>query len=594
MRIPRRSRSKLGDDLVEMREWLHGFAESVIRPAAAEWGRAGGNPVGRSWRRPPRSVFTRWTSTRSSTSRDPGWVSRSRFEELFWGDAGGSGWRWPAARWPPSPWWPTGRRSRSGSGARRCSAARGEVKLGAFCSSEPEAGSDVGRDQDPRGLRTATADAWVLNGVKTWATNGGHRETCTWSWRQWILSSERGGRPALSCRRAHTDCLWGRSFRKHGIRALAHRRGSCCPTSGYPASALVGGPGPARPAAGPGPRGRSRWRAGRHEDVRVVPGPGWRRWRSAVARAAVGVRDGVRRGPGFSSVVRWGQNQAVAFMLADMRAAVDAARPADVARPPGWARQGKPLASAEGSMSKLVAGETAVRVTEQAIQILGGKRVHARLPGRAVAPRRQDLHDLRGYLRDPAHDHRPRRHRPGCAIVLTCEKLPFFNPRRMTVRSPEHVQTPGRLAWCSVHCSVSIRGVIVRRSAVRSGLCPRGLQAWSETVAPACPGPRDGAYRSEASGGVKQRRVRVCSAAGRLVLPAVNQASFAELGVACLVKGDRRLLVATSADPGSCRVRRDNCDRNWTQAHASGYSGKEYLESGMRSFRAADGKLTTR
>jgi hypothetical protein len=36
------------------------------------------------------------------------------------------------------------------------------------------------------------------------------------------------------------------------------------------------------------------------------------------------------------------------------------------------ARQGKPLAGAEGSMSKLVAGETAVRVTEQAIQVLGG------------------------------------------------------------------------------------------------------------------------------------------------------------------------------------------------------------------------------
>src|SRR2546430_2178046 len=28
---------ELGDDLVEMRDWLHGFAESVIRPTAAEW-----------------------------------------------------------------------------------------------------------------------------------------------------------------------------------------------------------------------------------------------------------------------------------------------------------------------------------------------------------------------------------------------------------------------------------------------------------------------------------------------------------------------------------------------------------------------------
>jgi alkylation response protein AidB-like acyl-CoA dehydrogenase len=36
------------------------------------------------------------------------------------------------------------------------------------------------------------------------------------------------------------------------------------------------------------------------------------------------------------------------------------------------ARQGLSFSNAEGSMSKLFAGETAVRVTEQAIQILGG------------------------------------------------------------------------------------------------------------------------------------------------------------------------------------------------------------------------------
>jgi alkylation response protein AidB-like acyl-CoA dehydrogenase len=33
---------------------------------------------------------------------------------------------------------------------------------------------------------------------------------------------------------------------------------------------------------------------------------------------------------------------------------------------------GKPFENGEGSMSKLKAGETAVRVTEEAIQILGG------------------------------------------------------------------------------------------------------------------------------------------------------------------------------------------------------------------------------
>ena len=35
-------------------------------------------------------------------------------------------------------------------------------------------------------------------------------------------------------------------------------------------------------------------------------------------------------------------------------------------------RTGKPFAAGEGSMSKLYAGETAVWVTEQAIQIMGG------------------------------------------------------------------------------------------------------------------------------------------------------------------------------------------------------------------------------
>ena len=58
-------------------------------------------------------------------------------------------------------------------------------------------------------------------------------------------------------------------------------------------------------------------------------------------------------------------------MLADMQASVDAARLLTW-RAAWMARQGKAFARAEGSMSKLVAGETAVRVTEQAIQILGG------------------------------------------------------------------------------------------------------------------------------------------------------------------------------------------------------------------------------
>jgi alkylation response protein AidB-like acyl-CoA dehydrogenase len=46
------------------------------------------------------------------------------------------------------------------------------VKLGAFCSSEPGAGSDVAAIRT-RAVYDETADEWVINGVKTWATNGG-------------------------------------------------------------------------------------------------------------------------------------------------------------------------------------------------------------------------------------------------------------------------------------------------------------------------------------------------------------------------------------------------------------------------------------
>ena len=44
---------ELGDDLIEMRDWLHEFAASVIRPAAADWDERE-ETRGRSSRRRPR------------------------------------------------------------------------------------------------------------------------------------------------------------------------------------------------------------------------------------------------------------------------------------------------------------------------------------------------------------------------------------------------------------------------------------------------------------------------------------------------------------------------------------------------------------
>ena len=65
------------------------------------------------------------------------------------------------------------------------------------------------------------------------------------------------------------------------------------------------------------------------------------------------------------------ENQGVAFTLANMKMEIDAARLL-VWRASWMARNGIPFENAEGSMSKLKAGEVAVWATERAIQILGG------------------------------------------------------------------------------------------------------------------------------------------------------------------------------------------------------------------------------
>ena len=60
------------------------------------------------------------------------------------------------------------------------------------------------------------------------------------------------------------------------------------------------------------------------------------------------------------------ENQAISFALANMKTEIDASRLL-VWRAAWMARNRKQFTAAEGSMSKLKAGETAVRVTEQAI-----------------------------------------------------------------------------------------------------------------------------------------------------------------------------------------------------------------------------------
>ncbi len=287
------------------------------------------------------------------------------FEELFWGDAGiglslsGSGLAAVAVA-------SNGTEEQIGEWLPQMFGSPGDVKLGAFCSSEPDAGSDVGAIRTRAVYHEAT-DEWVLNGTKTWATNGGIADVHVVVASVDPALGSRGqasfivppGTPGLS---------QGQKFRKHGIRA-SHTAEVILDDVRVPGRCLVGGKErlDARLA-----RIASGGSAGEQAAMKT-----FERSRPSVAAMAVGVaRAALEYATEYSTQrVQFGhpigQNQGVAFMLADMQASVDAARLLTW-RAAWMARNGLPFEHAEGSISKLVAGETAVRVTEQAIQILGG------------------------------------------------------------------------------------------------------------------------------------------------------------------------------------------------------------------------------
>jgi len=352
------------EDVLEIRDWVHEFAASVVRPAAAEWDEREETP----WPIIQEAAKIGLYSLEFFAQQ---WFEQSglgipvTFEELFWGDAGiglsivgtglaaaavsGNGTPEQAAQWLPEMF-----------------GTVNDVKLGAFCASEPEAGSDIGAIRTRAVYDEATGD-WVLNGVKSWATNGGIANVHV------VVASVD---PALGTRGQATFIIppgtpglsQGQKFRKHGIRA-SHTAEVILDDVRVPGSCLLGGKEKldARLA-----RVREGGRSGEHAAMRTFEAT-----RPTVAAMAVGIaraayeyaRDYAREREQFGRKI--GENQAIAFLLADMATRVDIARLLTW-RAAWMARNGKPFTQAEGSMSKLVAGETAVWVTEQAIQVLGG------------------------------------------------------------------------------------------------------------------------------------------------------------------------------------------------------------------------------
>ena len=355
---------ELTADVREMRDWLHEFAEKVIRPAGAQWDEREETP----W---PILEEAAKIGLYSLDFFAQQWLEPSglgtlvAFEELFWGDAGialslvGSGLAAIAVA-------SNGTNEQIGEWLPQIFGSPGDLKLGAFCSSEADAGSDVGA------IRTSAVydqarDEWVLNGTKTWATNGGIADVHV------VVASVD---PALGSRGQASFIVppgtaglsQGLKIRKHGVRA-SHTAEVVLDSVRVPGRCLVGGKDRLDERLARISEGRG---SGEHAAMKTFEAsrPGVGAMAVGVARAAAEfATEYATQRVQFGRPI--GQNQAIAFMLADMHAAVDAARLLTW-RAAWMARNGRPFTRAEGSMSKLVAGETAVRVTEQAIQILGG------------------------------------------------------------------------------------------------------------------------------------------------------------------------------------------------------------------------------
>jgi hypothetical protein len=354
----------LGEDLVQMRDWVHEFAATVIRPAAAEWDEREQTP----W---PLLEEAAKIGLYSLDFYATQYLEASglgiplAFEELFWGDAG-IGLSLVGSSLAAVSVVANGTPEQVGEWCPQMFGEPGDVKLGAFCSSEPEAGSDVAAIRT-RASYDESHDEWLLNGVKTWVTNGGIANVHV------VVASVD---PALGARGQASFIVppgtagltMGQKFRKHGIRA-SHTAEVVLDDVRIPGRCVVGGRDKLEERLA---RARSGERGGGQAAMKTFEAS-----RPGVAAMAVGVARAAAEFAAEYAQTRVqfgrpiGQNQAIAFMLADMRASVDAARLLTW-RAAWMARQGIAFEAAEGSMSKLVAGETAVRVTEQAIQVLGG------------------------------------------------------------------------------------------------------------------------------------------------------------------------------------------------------------------------------
>lgn len=355
----------LNEEQQQIQKWVHDFAETVVRPAAEEWDEKEEFPWPIVEEAAKIGLYSFDFFAQASLGDPTGLTLPVALEELFWGDAGiglaifGSGLAAAAIAGTGTPeqvmeWVP------------QCFGTADKIQLGAFCVSEPDAGSDVS-SLKTRAVYDEAKDEWVLNGTKAWITNGGIADVHV------VVASvdpelKGRGQASFIIPPGTKGLSQGQKYKKHGIRA-SHTAEVVLDDVRVPGRLLLGGKEKLDEKLA---RARERQRTGAPQPAMAT----FEATRPAVGAMAIGIaRAAYEYALAYAKErVAFGKpiimNQAIAFMLADMAMEIDAARL--LVHRAAWLARNGGYKNAEGSMSKLKAGRVAVWVTERAIQILGG------------------------------------------------------------------------------------------------------------------------------------------------------------------------------------------------------------------------------
>ena len=354
----------LDEDTHQIQSWVHDFAANVMRPAAHEWDEREETP----WpiiEEAARIGLYSFDFIAQAFAEPSGLMMPVALEELSWGDAGigmailgstlglagiaSNGTTEQLMEWGP-----------------QCYGTPEKIQLAAFAVSEPDAGSDVSSLRT-RAVYDEAKDEWVLNGTKTWISNGGIADIHV------VVASvdpELGSRGQASfiVPPKTPGLSQGQKFSKMGIRA-SHTAEVILQDCRVPGHCLLGGKDKLDEKLSRARQGiKSTGQAAMKTFEATRPGVGAQAL--GIARAAYEYSlDYAKERKAFGRAII--ENQSIAFKLADMKMRIDASRLL-VWRASWMGRNGKDFVAGEGSMSKLFAGETAVWVTEEAIQILGG------------------------------------------------------------------------------------------------------------------------------------------------------------------------------------------------------------------------------